>query len=91
VPDQNLVSNAELREVLQRQWISFIADDQSDVSLDPSLGELPITVYNRDRRIVVESMTSSPEWIEQQERFRLLAADWKGATAAFKAIVGIVE
>lgn len=81
------VSNAALRETLQRQWISFIADDRSD-SEQSQVAESPIAVYGKDRRVAVESMTSGPEWIKQEERLKLLAADWKGATAALKEITG---
>jgi hypothetical protein len=79
-------SNAVLREALQRQWISFIADDRSE-TFDLQV-EAPITVYGKDRRAIVESLSSGSEWIQQEERLKLLAADWKGATAALKEVTG---
>lgn len=88
-PDEAPASNATLRETLQRHWISFIVDDQSDVS-ESQTAEPSITVYGKDGRATVESLVSGQEWVEQKERFKLLAADWKGALAALKTITGTV-
>jgi hypothetical protein len=85
--DETSVSNAVLRETLQRQWISFIADERYD-SEQSQFGELPIVVYGKDRRVAVESMKSGEEWIKQEERLRLLTADWTGVTAALKDMIG---
>jgi hypothetical protein len=84
------VSNAALRNMLQAQWISFISGEVSDVE-DLKIGQAPITLYGKDRRIYVTSMTSDLEWLKQAERLKLLAADWKGATAALKEITGVAR
>ena len=68
--DDTPVSNAMLREALQWQWISLIAD-----ALNLQMEDTPITVYGKDRKVATESMTSDTEWIQQEERLKLLAAD----------------
>jgi hypothetical protein len=86
-PDETSVYNAVLRETLQRPWVSFIADERCD-SEQSQVGELPIVVYGTDRRVTIESMKSGAEWIKQEERLRLLGADWTGVTAALRDISG---
>jgi hypothetical protein len=79
------VSNTALRNMLQARWISFISGEASGVE-DLEIGQAPIILYGKDRRIYVTSMTSGLEWVKQGERLKLLAADWKEATAALKEI-----
>lgn len=75
LPSKVKFTNAELKEEIQKQWISFIADDHAKAFEEQGLHakESRITVYGTDRRPVIESLDSDTEWIEQRVRFSLVA------------------
>jgi hypothetical protein len=74
-----------LASMLQQHWISFIVEDRKSET-----DESDVTVYEKTKTISVENLKTGTEWIQQEERFTLLAADWKGVLQVFKKITGQV-
>lgn len=75
LPRKGKVSNSALRQDIQRQWINFIVDDHTkDVKEQHHSGkDARILVYGTDRIPVEESLEFDLEWVEQKNRFGLLA------------------
>lgn len=78
-----LVSEAALVSKVQGKWISFVVQDQNTDG-----NETDITTYKRDKTVSVENLETGAERILQEERFALLAAEWK---SVLKVLKGITE
>jgi hypothetical protein len=77
-------SNHDLVQEMQSQWIGFISDDDVEDGRDGLA-----TVYGSDRRQEVVDMARHPEWVERQQRFKVLAQHWQESVTAARLITSI--
>lgn len=76
------VSNAELVDRIQTDWIKFIAA--------PSINKAKglATVYASDRKTKVVNMSSDKDWLDRTSRFKLISQYTVAARQAAKVIIG---
>jgi carboxylesterase type B len=83
-------SNVELVEAMQRHWVEFIWDGCQGGTAEFGVQEDEITVYGRDRKVVVRKLGEDAECVERGRRFKVLEKDMEGMRKMWGAICGTV-
>ncbi|KAF3395620.1 Para-nitrobenzyl esterase [Talaromyces pinophilus] len=78
----NGISNAELVDRIQTDWITFIAAPSINEARDLA------TVYGSDRNAKVVNMSSDKDWLDRKRRFDFISQHTNAARQAAKIVTG---